>query len=51
METHPKDWANPGRVKVLVKEDGRAVHAKIRNSKFGSRREGERDISPGIDGD
>ncbi|KAK4630983.1 Signal recognition particle sec65 subunit [Fulvia fulva] len=30
-KTHPKDWANPGRVKVLVKKDGRAVSAKIQN--------------------
>ena len=29
---HPKDWANPGRVKVLVKKEGRAVSAKIANS-------------------
>ena len=31
---HPKDWANPGRVKVLVKKEGRAVNAKIANSMF-----------------
>ncbi|CAK4030118.1 related to signal recognition particle Sec65 [Lecanosticta acicola] len=30
-KTHPKDWANPGRVKVLVKENGTAVNAKIHN--------------------
>lgn len=29
---HPKDWANPGRVRVLVKRDGRAVSAKVQNS-------------------
>lgn len=29
---HPKDWANPGRVKVLVKQDGTAVNKKIGNS-------------------
>lgn len=29
---HPKDWANPGRVKVLVKENGKAVTKKISNS-------------------
>ncbi len=29
---HPKDWANPGRVKVLVKKEGRAISAKIANS-------------------
>ncbi|KAK4545339.1 hypothetical protein LTR36_003519 [Oleoguttula mirabilis] len=28
---HPKDWANPGRVRVLVKKDGQAVSAKIQN--------------------
>jgi len=32
MKTHPKDWANPGRVRVLIKKDGEAVHAKIKNS-------------------
>lgn len=32
-KSHPKDWANPGRVKVLVKENGKPVHAKIANSK------------------
>ena len=32
-KTHPKDWANPGRVKVLIKKDGRAVNSKIKNSK------------------
>lgn len=31
-KTHPKDWANPGRIRVLVKLDGEAVHAKIQNS-------------------
>lgn len=31
---HPKDWANPGRVKVLVKKDGKPVTAKIANSEF-----------------
>ena len=31
-KTHPKDWANPGRVKVLVKKDGRPISAKIQNS-------------------
>ncbi|KAK0280385.1 signal recognition particle subunit [Friedmanniomyces endolithicus] len=28
---HPRDWANPGRVRVLVKEEGRAVSSKIGN--------------------
>jgi signal recognition particle subunit SRP19 len=31
---HPKDWANPGRVKVLVKKDGEPVTKKIANSEF-----------------
>ncbi|KAF2162161.1 hypothetical protein M409DRAFT_69369 [Zasmidium cellare ATCC 36951] len=30
-KTHPKDWANPGRVKVEVKRDGKPVSAKIQN--------------------
>ena len=28
---HPKDWANPGRVRVLVKQDGEPVSAKLHN--------------------
>lgn len=28
---HPKDWSNPGRVRVLVKKDGAVVNAKIQN--------------------
>jgi signal recognition particle subunit SRP19 len=32
---HPKDWANPGRVRVHLKnEDGRLVNPKIKNSKY-----------------
>ena len=31
-KTHPKDWANPGRVRVLIKKDGRAVSSKLSNS-------------------
>ena len=31
---HPKDWANPGRVKVLLKENGRVVDKRIANSGF-----------------
>lgn len=32
---HPKDWANPGRVRVLLKnEDGRLTNPKIKNSKW-----------------
>jgi signal recognition particle subunit SRP19 len=31
---HPKDWANPGRVRVQLKdEDGRLLNSKIKNSK------------------
>ena len=30
--THPKDWANPGRVRVLVKKDGKPVCKGIDNS-------------------
>lgn len=33
-KTHPKDWANPGRVKVLIKKEGRTVNSKVKNSKF-----------------
>lgn len=30
---HPKDWANPGRVRVLLKnEDGKLVNSRIKNS-------------------
>lgn len=32
---HPKDWANPGRVRVLLKdEDGRLVNSNIKNSTY-----------------
>lgn len=30
---HPRDWANPGRVRVLVKEDGSSVAKGVENSK------------------
>ena len=30
---HPKDWANPGRVKVRVKEKGRPLSPRVKNSK------------------
>ncbi|KAH0556825.1 hypothetical protein GP486_005381 [Trichoglossum hirsutum] len=26
---HPKDWANPGRVRVLIKQDGKAVNSRF----------------------
>ena len=32
-KTHPKDWANPGRVRVLLKEDKVAQHGRIKNSR------------------
>ncbi|KAI9762631.1 MAG: signal recognition particle subunit [Chaenotheca gracillima] len=28
---HPKDWSNPGRIKVLVKEDGKPVNPRVKN--------------------
>ena len=32
---HPKDWANPGRVRVMLKdENGRSVNSRIKNSTF-----------------
>lgn len=31
---HPKDWANPGRVRVLLKEDGKSTNPNIKNSMF-----------------
>ena len=31
-KTHPRDWANPGRVRVLVKEGGKARSARVKNS-------------------
>jgi signal recognition particle subunit SRP19 len=32
---HPKDWANPGRVRVHLKnEDGRLLNPKVKNSEF-----------------
>ena len=33
-KTHPKDWANPGRVRVLLKEEGKAVSSTVKNSAF-----------------
>lgn len=33
MKTHPKDWANPGRVKVEIKKDGKPISSRINNSK------------------
>lgn len=31
---HPRDWDNPGRVRVQLKKDGKLVNPKIRNSAF-----------------
>lgn len=31
---HPRDWENPGRVRVQLKKDGKLVNPKIRNSAF-----------------
>ena len=31
-KTHPQDWANPGRVRVLLKRGGAAVHPVLKNS-------------------
>ncbi|KAF8251119.1 signal recognition particle, SRP19 subunit [Wilcoxina mikolae CBS 423.85] len=30
-KTHPKDWSNPGRVRVLLKEDGEPCHRLFKN--------------------
>lgn len=29
---HPKDWSNPGRVRIVIKENGRSVTSHIHNS-------------------
>ena len=34
MKTHPKDWSNPGRVRVLIKRNGQPVHPKITSSNY-----------------
>lgn len=31
---HPKDWANPGRVRILVKEDGKLQNPRVKNSRL-----------------
>lgn len=33
-KTHPKDWANPGRVRVLLKEGDKKVASNVNNSMF-----------------
>jgi signal recognition particle subunit SRP19 len=30
-KTHPKDWANPGRVRVLLKQDGKLMDDDVKN--------------------
>ncbi|KAF2749443.1 SRP19-domain-containing protein [Sporormia fimetaria CBS 119925] len=30
-KTHPKDWSNPGRIRVLLKKDGKQMHSDITN--------------------
>lgn len=30
-KSHPKDWGNPGRVRLLVKQDGKPFSAKVHN--------------------
>lgn len=31
---HPRDWGNPGRVRVLVKEEGVRKSDRVKNSMF-----------------
>lgn len=31
-KVHPKDWSNPGRVRVLIKEGGRVRNRGVKNS-------------------
>jgi len=31
-KTHPKDWSNPGRVRILIREEGRNTTKHIKNS-------------------
>lgn len=31
---HPKDWSNPGRVRVLIKEGGRMRNRGVKNSEY-----------------
>ena len=33
-KTHPADWRNPGRVKVLIKKDNQYAHPVIQNRKL-----------------
>lgn len=31
-KTHPKDWSNPGRVRILIREEGKNTTRHIKNS-------------------
>jgi uncharacterized protein (UPF0305 family) len=33
-KTHPADWRNPGRVKVLIKKDNQYAHPIIQTRKY-----------------
>jgi signal recognition particle subunit SRP19 len=35
-KSHPRDWDNPGRVRVLWKKDGRLVNSSIKSSTYSS---------------
>jgi signal recognition particle subunit SEC65 len=35
-KTHPRDWENPGRVRILWKRNGRPMNAKITTSECGA---------------
>lgn len=47
---HPKDWANPGRVRAMLKDElGRPVSSAVNNSKHKERGRGRgRDSYPGL---
>lgn len=32
-KSHPKDWSNPGRVRVLLKQEGRFMNPRVKNSR------------------
>jgi signal recognition particle subunit SRP19 len=33
-KTHPRDWENPGRVRVQWKKDGKLVNPAVKTSKY-----------------
>lgn len=33
---HPRDWSNPGRVRVLLREAGKAQSPQVKNSMYNS---------------